>query len=522
MRVISTNEASLVVAAQAGDDRALEALATANLPLVYTIVRRALGDSADVDDVVQETMLRALRELPALRSPERFRSWLVAIATRQLSTHLYRRDVSADRAAPLDEATELAGADFEGPALLRLELSGQRKQVTRASHWLDPDDRALLSLWWLEVAGMLTRAELAAAQGMGVLHAGVRLQRMRNQLDVCRSLVAALEARPGCDRLAAASADWDGVPSPLWRKRLARHTKNCPVCARAAEGMVPAERLLVGFALLPVPLALSAAVLANSTLAGTAGGSAVAGAGGAKAEGLLGQLAQAVGAHPVATTVAAGALAIGAAIVTAALPPLPSAPAVIAAPTSAPASPPPASTPTAAPTRSASASAPPAPAGADPVPAGPSSPAAALRYGPVSLESVDQAGLVVTTADGFGVLERVDASSTGPARTRATFEVVRGLADGDCFSFRAEDGRYLRHSSWRLRLSEDEGNALFRGDATFCVRQGSVAGSVSLRSQNYPGAFVHRRGTELWVDSGQDDAAFLAAASFRPRPALAG
>jgi hypothetical protein len=129
---------------------------------------------------------------------------------------------------------------------------------------------------------------------------------------------------------------------------------------------------------------------------------------------------------------------------------------------------------------------------------------------------------VVTTADDLGVLERVDASADAPARERATFEVVRGLADPSCISFRAQDGRYLRHSSWRLRLSQDEGTELFRGDATFCVRVGSVSDSVSLESSNYPGAFVRHRRSELWVDRSDGSPEFRADASFRPRPPLAG
>jgi RNA polymerase sigma factor (sigma-70 family) len=185
------DETGLVVAAQAGDPRALDDLVTAHLPLVYTIARRALGGGPDVDDVVQETMLCALRELRTLRHPESFRPWLVTIATRQVSTHLHRRRVDAERTAPLDEATDPPDADAESRALVYAELSGHRRQAVRASRWLDPDDRALLSLWWLEVAGQLTRTDLAAALGTSVAHAGVRVQRMRHQLELSRSLVAA-------------------------------------------------------------------------------------------------------------------------------------------------------------------------------------------------------------------------------------------------------------------------------------------------------------------------------------------
>src|SRR5690349_2354419 len=222
MRATGTNETGLIVAAQAGDGRALDELVESYLPLVYTIVRRAMSGHPDVDDVVQETMLRALRELRSLRTPESFRAWLAAIALRQIGTHQHRLRGAAERTSELDEVAEApdADADFEDLTILRLEMSDQRRQVMLASRWLDPDDRALLSLWWLETAGRLTRAEVAAAMGVRVTHAGVRVQRMRAQLELSRALVAALSAVPRCPELDAVLVGWDGVPQPLWRKRI--------------------------------------------------------------------------------------------------------------------------------------------------------------------------------------------------------------------------------------------------------------------------------------------------------------
>ena len=97
-------------------------------------------------------MLRALRQLAELRAPDSFRPWLAAITVRQVSTHLQREQLIAGRTTALDEAAELPDPDanLEGVALLRAELSGQRRQAVRASRWLDAEDRALLSLWWLE------------------------------------------------------------------------------------------------------------------------------------------------------------------------------------------------------------------------------------------------------------------------------------------------------------------------------------------------------------------------------------
>ncbi|AVT28357.1 alpha-L-arabinofuranosidase [Plantactinospora sp. BC1] len=540
MRATRTNETSLVVAAQSGDRRALDELVVTYLPIVYTIVRRALSGHPDVDDVVQETMFRALRELRTLRTPESFRPWLVAIALRQVSTAAQRQQAAAERAVALEEVAgePEVGAEFEDLTLLRVDLSDQRRQVVRASRWLDPEDRALLSLWWLEIAGRLSRAELAASLGVGLAHAGVRVQRMRNQLELGRRLVAALDARPGCDGLRAVLADWDGRPSPLWRKRITRHTRSCPVCARHGDALVAPERLLVGLALIPVPAALAAALTAKGGLAGgvlgavsTAAASGANGIGGSGAvgagvkAGLLGQLGQLIGTHPVVAVVAAGTVAAGATVTTATWPAAdPRPPVRIAAPTSAPTAAGPTSAPavgvpatsaprasTPAPGRPSRTGAPPSNTGSRPFP-----------LGSVSMESVNQVGSFVTAVDGVGLLTRVGAQSDGATRQRATFEAVPGLADPDCVSFRAGDGRYLRHSSWRVRLSEVEESRLFRGDATFCVRPGAAPDSVSLEASNYPGWFLRHRDLQLWVDQVVDDPEFRADASFRTRPPLGG
>jgi RNA polymerase sigma factor (sigma-70 family) len=474
MQLTGASDASLVIAAQSGDQRARDELVRAALPLVYTIVGRALSRPTDVDDVVQDTMLRVVRDLRTLRAPESFRSWLAAIAIRQVGTNRRRRHAAASHTAALDEAAELADAAFENATELRVQLSGQRRQVERAGRWLDPDERALLSLWWLETAGELTRGELATAIGTSLAHAGVRVQRMRQHLELSRALVVALDATPRCAALDAVVAGWDGRPSPLWRKRIARHTRDCPVCARASAELVPTERLLAEYGLVPVPPALTAA-LADLTAVG--------------AEGLVGHLVQTLATHPITALVAAAAIAAGTTATT-----------------------------TVWPTRNqaaqATTAAPLSGIGASPASRAP----ARLALGPVSLESANQAGQYVALVGTFGVLT---PAGDEPTRRQATFDVVTGLADSACFTFRTRDGGYLRHSSWRLRQSANQGTVLFRGDATFCVRAGAVADTVALESSNYPGWYLRHVGNELWVDRSDGSAAFRADSSFRVRPALA-
>jgi hypothetical protein len=81
---------------------------------------------------------------------------------------------------------------------------------------------------------------------------------MKARLTASRAVVHALQGGPRCPELIGLTAGWDGKPSPLWRKRLARHTRDCPHCSGSWSEQVPAERLLAGLAPVPAPLALLA------------------------------------------------------------------------------------------------------------------------------------------------------------------------------------------------------------------------------------------------------------------------
>ncbi|WP_199442763.1 sigma-70 family RNA polymerase sigma factor [Umezawaea beigongshangensis] len=255
MRTPQEPGVATVVAAREGDQRALDELVAGYLPLVYNVVGHALSGHADTDDVVQETMLRAVHGLSGLRDPASFRSWLVVIAMNQVRDrhreHLHAPvgdDALADLADP--------GADFVDLTIVRLQLSGQRREVVEATRWIGEDERELLSLWWLEAAGRLTRAEVAEAVGLSPQHTAVRVQRMKAQLDAARTVVRVLRHTPRCPGLDDVVSDWDGHPSALWRKRIVRHSRECARCERAFTDLAAVEGLVARLPLVPVPLGL--------------------------------------------------------------------------------------------------------------------------------------------------------------------------------------------------------------------------------------------------------------------------
>lgn len=269
--------AGLVRAARSGDRQAVEQVLAAEAPHVYNVVGRALNGHADVDDVVQETLIQIVRCLPALQDPERFHAWALSIAHRQVLACLRSRRRATRRQRELTPDLPDPGSDFAARTVAELELSDQRREVAEAARWLEDDDRLLLALWWQEATGEIDRAELAAALGVRPALAAVRVKRVRERLDAARTVTRALAAG-GCDDLAELTREWDGKPGTLWRKRLVRHTRDCPRCSARRHGLLAPERLLEGLLAVPMPAAFEAT--ACHVAAGTPMAAAMAGAAG--------------------------------------------------------------------------------------------------------------------------------------------------------------------------------------------------------------------------------------------------
>ncbi|MFD7795317.1 sigma-70 family RNA polymerase sigma factor [Streptomyces sp. NPDC059759] len=239
-----------VEAARDGDAEAVERLTAGVLPLVYNVVGRAAEADLDVDDIVQDTMVAVIRALPDLRDTAKFRSWMVAIAVRQLADA--RRRARSSRMTTLEHADERHAPepDFAALFLLRQSLSAEQRQVAAATAWLDPSYRDLLSLWWLEACGRLSRKDIAAAMNLSAAHLAVQVQRMKTQLEVARTVVRALSHTPRCAELNELAGPGDPAPSTLLRKRIARHLRSCEPCGQHIGRLVPPERLLAGLPIL--------------------------------------------------------------------------------------------------------------------------------------------------------------------------------------------------------------------------------------------------------------------------------
>ncbi len=137
------SDAALVVAARAGEKWAQEALFRRHARMVNGLAYRLMGRDEDVDDLVQDSFLSALRGLDRLANPQAFASWLGSIVVRTAHKLLRRRRLMTRfglrRNTPLDVEQLLAPGIAPG-------AMAELKQVYSCLDRLDPEARIALVL----------------------------------------------------------------------------------------------------------------------------------------------------------------------------------------------------------------------------------------------------------------------------------------------------------------------------------------------------------------------------------------
>lgn len=174
-RVPEDTDQVLAHAAAGGDRCAFEALVQRHYGRVRSVCGRLLSDADEVDDVVQETFVRALQHVGRLRSETSVRAWLVRIAINACKNRyrlFWRRRVTlTDVLADL----ELPGRD----AYVLAERSAFREALERAVQELPERLRLPFMLHALEE---LTGPEIAAALGWNESTVWTRIYTARRRL----------------------------------------------------------------------------------------------------------------------------------------------------------------------------------------------------------------------------------------------------------------------------------------------------------------------------------------------------
>ena len=114
-------DAVLIPMAIAGRNDCFSVLMDRHLIAVKKRLRLMVSNEADLEDLVQETQLKAWRSLSAFRSESNLRTWMIRIAINE-ACQLYRRGKAKRLAEPLGEAIPVL-EDSADQRLLRAEAA---------------------------------------------------------------------------------------------------------------------------------------------------------------------------------------------------------------------------------------------------------------------------------------------------------------------------------------------------------------------------------------------------------------
>ncbi len=161
-----------------GEESAYGELYQRTRPLVARLTAGfATLDADEVEDVIQETYVRAFKALPRLKEPGAFEAWLLSIARNRARTRLERKS----HQRRLEEETP--DVEPEAVPLLPEALQVERDiAVVRQliAELPEGEEKKTVQLFYLE--GELSAREIAEKLGVGKSAVTMRLERFRARI----------------------------------------------------------------------------------------------------------------------------------------------------------------------------------------------------------------------------------------------------------------------------------------------------------------------------------------------------
>ena len=163
----------LVIQAQSGSDQAMEQLFTVWRPRLVRRAQSLVRNAATAQDVVQETLVRAFRNLDSLANPAAFASWVYVILRRVGIELAVRESRERNNTVSFEEEWLTPGA------VESFELTHDRLELAQCLSRLRLEDRDLLELhYW----GGQELGEIAPRFGIATGAAKTRLFRARGRI----------------------------------------------------------------------------------------------------------------------------------------------------------------------------------------------------------------------------------------------------------------------------------------------------------------------------------------------------
>lgn len=183
-RVSQALDHDLVVRVQRGDTAAFDLLVRKYQHRIAAVISRYIRDWSEVQDVAQDTFIRAYRAIKNFRGDAQFSTWLHTIAVNTAKNHLAannRRppgeDIDVEDAEQFESGLRLRDTDTPERELMRQQLE---QTVVAAVEALPQDLREAITL--REVEGM-SYEDIAERMGCPIGTVRSRIFRAREAID---------------------------------------------------------------------------------------------------------------------------------------------------------------------------------------------------------------------------------------------------------------------------------------------------------------------------------------------------
>jgi len=136
-----SEDAAAVAKARGGDQDAFRLLVERHSRSIYRLAYRMTGRPEDAEDVVQETLVRAYRQLGRFEARSNFATWLYRIGFNCAIDYMRARP--RRESSETDDKLEIMSGRSTGPSVDDLVYAGEiSDRVQRALDALSPQERA--------------------------------------------------------------------------------------------------------------------------------------------------------------------------------------------------------------------------------------------------------------------------------------------------------------------------------------------------------------------------------------------
>ena len=145
---------------------------------VFVLVDRIVSCQEDAEELTQDVFLKAFQQLSSFKAESSFSTWIYRIATNIAISAVRKKRNDVLR---LDDSVFANLSDTQVDAALEDESEEQMERLQQAMNQLEADERALITLYYLEEKPL---AEVAFILGITDGNAKVKLHRIRKKLYV--------------------------------------------------------------------------------------------------------------------------------------------------------------------------------------------------------------------------------------------------------------------------------------------------------------------------------------------------